>query len=68
MYRCLNGAAPRYLTELATLPVIACGRHHLLISSYVVQQLAIARSLLLAQKHGTAYLLLSAPLQKRMNE
>ena len=37
MYRCLNGAAPRYLTELATpvggTAVVACGRRHLPISS-----------------------------------
>jgi len=70
MYCRLNGAAPRYLTELAT-PIGGTARRrlrsarHLPISSYqlcVDQQSAIAHSPLLTREHGTVYLLLSAPL------
>ena len=73
MYSCLNGAAPRYLTELAT-PVGGTARRRRLrwASStdlvvplhvpHVDQKSAIARSPLLAREHGTVYLLLSAHL------
>jgi len=49
----------------AALPVVACGRRHLPISScqiHVDQQTAIGRLLLLAREHRTVYLLLSAPM------
>jgi len=65
MYRCLTGAAPRYLTELA-VPVASIARRrlrsvssaHLLILSCLqlaVQPSVTVRSLLPVHERGTAY-------------